>query len=123
MKSCQLKAVSPGFGIPVEFGEANGFWRQESGLPHGILHLGQAGSTEPQSRCGPSDHSAWMSFLTTQAGRSEDVGAGSARALMLGAGFHLLKEEPEKAGPFSACRGPWRLGGSRTQARTFTHRF
>lgn len=36
---------------------------------------GAGGLTEPQSRCGPSDHSPWMSFLTTQAGRSEDVGA------------------------------------------------
>lgn len=53
VKSCQLKAVGSGFRIPVEFGEANGFWRQESGLPRRILHLGQAGSQNHRADVGP----------------------------------------------------------------------
>lgn len=53
VESGQLRAERSGFGIPVEPGEADGFWWQESGFPHGILHLVQVGSQNHRADVGP----------------------------------------------------------------------
>lgn len=53
VKSGQLKAVRSGFGIPIESGEADGLWQQESELPRGILHLVQVGSQNHRADVGP----------------------------------------------------------------------